>query len=55
MCLINSLQNPATKDDVKLEIIILCGVFSVDVNCAKLVVEEGLPQLLIDILKGERV
>ena len=36
-----------------LEIIILCGTFSQDETCASLLVQAGLPHLLITRLSGE--
>ena len=47
------MQDPKIKDDIILEVVIVCGTFSYDTKCAELMVEAGLPQLLIDILKGK--
>ena len=46
------MQDPKIKDDIILEVVIVCGTFSYDTYCAELMVKAGLPQLLIDILKG---
>ena len=35
-----------------LELVVLCGTFSKDEACAVLLVEAGVPQLLIICLKG---
>lgn len=38
-----------------LEVVIMCGTFCQDEVCAGLLVQAGLPHLLIDCLKGESV
>ena len=40
------------KDDILLEVIIVCGTFSLDEKCAVLLVQAGVPELLITVLKG---
>ena len=42
------------KDDTLLEVIIVCGTFAVDEKCATMLVDAGLPNLLITVLKGNR-
>ena len=45
-------QDPNVEDDLLLEVIIVCGTFSLDERCATLMVQAGIPDLLITILKG---
>jgi hypothetical protein len=52
--LLSMLKNPATNDDLLLEIIIVCGTFCTDSQCATLMIDNGLPQLLMDILKEKQ-
>ena len=40
------------KDDILLEVVVLCGTFSLDEKCAGRLVQAQLPALLITILKG---
>ena len=47
------LQDPSVEDDILLEVVMLCGTFSLDEHCATLLVKAGLPDLLITILKGK--
>ncbi len=47
-----SLQDPSVKDDMLLEVINVCGTFSLDEKCALLLLQEGLPDLFLSILKG---
>ena len=49
-----SLQNSSVQDDTLLEVINVCGTFSLDEKCARLLVQEGLPDLLISVLKGKQ-
>lgn len=46
------MQNPSVQDDTLLEVVNVCGTFSLDEKCARLLVKEGLPDLLISVLKG---
>ena len=48
-------QDPSVQDDILLEVVMLCGTFSLDEQCASLLVKAGLPDLLISILKGNRL
>ena len=48
-------QDPSVEDDILLEVVMLCGTFSLDEQCATLLVKAGLPDLLITILKGVQV
>jgi hypothetical protein len=40
------------EDDLVLEVIILIGTVCADDSCAALLAEEGVPQILIDLLNG---
>ena len=40
------------KDDTLLEVINVCGTLSLDEQCAGHLVEAGLPNMLITLLKG---
>lgn len=40
-------------DDLLLEVVVLCGTFSIDERFANLLVQAKVPNLLINILKGE--
>ena len=46
-------QDPATRDDLILETIMLCATLATDVNCAVKFVEAGVSEALIGILRGE--
>ena len=46
------VQNPAVKDDILLEVIIVCGTFAVDEKCAAVLIQSGVPSILIAVLKG---
>ena len=58
-CLITLLffthQNPSVQDDILLEVVMLCGTFSMDEQCAKLLIQSSLPDLLITILRGKQL
>lgn len=43
----------AAEDDLALEVIILIGTVCADDSCAALLAEEGVPQILIDLLNGK--
>ena len=45
-------QKKDIQDDLLLEVVILCGTFALDEKCACLLVEAGVPNFLITILKG---
>ena len=45
-------QDGSVNEDMLLEIIVLCGMFSQDEACASLLVQAGLPHLLISCLRG---
>lgn len=49
------LQDPSVKDDILLEVINLCGTFSLDEKCAGLLVQAKLPDLLVTLLKGTHI
>lgn len=51
----SSSQDPSVKDDILLEVINLCGTFSLDEKCAALLVQARLPDLLVTLLKGTHV
>ena len=42
----------AAEDDLVLEVIILIGTVCADDSCAALLAQEGMPQILIDLLNG---
>ena len=44
----------AAEDDLVLEVIILIGTVCADDSCAALLAEEGMPQILIDLLNGKK-
>ena len=46
------VQDVGVQDDLLLQVVILCGTFALDEKCAGLLVEAGVPDLLITILKG---
>ena len=46
------MKDPSVQDDILLEVVMLCGTFSLDEHCATLLVKAGLSDLLITILKG---
>ena len=49
------LQDPSVKDDILLEVINLCGTFSLDEKCAGLLVQAKLTDLLVTLLKGTHI
>ncbi|CAI8055976.1 Kinesin-associated protein 3 [Geodia barretti] len=49
--LTGKLKDLSLNDDMLLELVVLCGTFSQDESCAVLLVDAGLPQLLITCLK----
>ena len=51
----SSSQDPSVKDDILLEVINLCGTFSLDEKCAALLVQARLPDLLVTLLKGTHI
>jgi len=47
------MQDVGIKDDLLLGVIVLCGTASLDPDCSSLLVQSGIPDLLITILKGQ--
>lgn len=50
--IVGKLKDPSIQDDLLLEVINVCGTFSLDEKCAQLLVQEGLPDVFVSILKG---
>lgn len=47
------MKDPGINDDMLLEVVVMCGTFCQDEACASMLVQAGLPALLIACLKGE--
>lgn len=46
-------QDPATRDDLMLEAVMLCATLATDIKCAVKLAEAGISEVLIGILRGK--